>query len=139
MEKQAITVEIFIDAPVEKVWRLWNEPRHIIQWNQPSTDWHTTHVENDAVTDGKFLFVMKAKDGSGGFDFGGVYDEVAIHRTMSYTLSDGRKTTNRFTETAGGTTITETFEPERKTPLNEQERFCASVLETFKKYAETSQ
>ena len=136
MEKQFITVKTFINAPMEKVWRLWTEPQHIIRWNQPSADWHTTHVENDAVTGGKFLYAMRAKDGSDGFDFKGVYDEVIHSEKISYTLSDRRETTTLFAATGNGVTITEIFEPEKKTPLDVQEQFCASVLETFKRYVE---
>ena len=31
---------------------------------------------------------MEAKDGSFGFDFGGVYDEVRLHEYISYTLDN---------------------------------------------------
>ena len=33
---------------------------------------------------------MEAKDGSFGFDFGGVYDEVKVHEVIAYTMEDGR-------------------------------------------------
>ncbi|WP_346317678.1 SRPBCC domain-containing protein [Chitinophaga sp. YIM B06452] len=92
MEKKFITARISIHAPMEKVWRLWTEPQHILRWNQPSADWHTTHVENNAVTGGQFLYAMRAKDGSAGFDFKGVYDEVIRFEKISYTLTDGRET-----------------------------------------------
>lgn len=136
MEKKFITVKVFINAAMEKVWQRWTEPQHIIRWNQPSADWHTTHVENDVVTGGKFLYAMRAKDGSAGFDFQGVYDEVVHSEKIRYTLTDGRETTTLFVYTGNGVTITEIFEPEKETPLDEQERFCGSVLETFKKYVE---
>jgi len=136
MEKQPITVEIFINVPVALVWQYWTEPQHIIKWNQPSGEWHTARVENDPRTNGRFLFVMEKKDGSAGFDFKGAYDEVVHHKMMRYTLDDGRTTTNVFTVNNGGTTITETFDPEQQTPPDEQRRFCAGVLQNFKAYAE---
>lgn len=136
MEKQTITVEVFINVPLAAVWEYWTAPQHIINWNQPSGDWRTARVENDPRTNGRFLFVMEKKDGSAGFDFQGAYDKVVPHELMSYTLDDGRTTTNVFTATGNGTTITETFEPEGQTPLEEQRRFCAGVLQNFKAYAE---
>lgn len=74
--KQTITVQNTINAPIEKVWQLWTDPKHIMEWNHASDDWHTPHAENDLRPGGKFLSRMEAKDGSFGFDFGGVYDAV---------------------------------------------------------------
>lgn len=81
MEKQekTITVETTVKAPVEKVWRLWSLPEHITKWNNASDDWHTPSAENDLREGGKFVSRMEARDGSMGFDFGGVYDKVKIH------------------------------------------------------------
>ena len=31
---------------------------------------------------------MEAKDGSFGFDFGGIYDDVILHEVIAYTLGD---------------------------------------------------
>ncbi|MRG48776.1 polyketide cyclase [Chitinophaga sp. SYP-B3965] len=129
-----ITVKIFINAPVAEVWKYWTEPQHIIKWNQPSEDWHTSRVENDLRPGGSFLFVMQAKDGSDGLDFKGAYDEVMYPSMISYTLTDGRKTTNVFSETGTGTNITETFDPANGLPEKDQELFCMAVLESFKQY-----
>ena len=86
-----LTVEAIVHAPLEKVWEYWTVPDHITKWSTPSDDWHTTYAENDLRVGGKFVSRMEAKDGSYGFDFGGVYDEVRAHEFISYTLGDGRK------------------------------------------------
>ena len=83
-----ITVEAIVHAPVENVWNYWSEPEHIKQWNNASDDWHTPRAENDLMPGGKLVTRMEAKDGSFGFDFGGVYDEVCLHEFISYTLDD---------------------------------------------------
>lgn len=131
-----ITIEMFIQAPIEKVWACWTQPLHIAIWNTPSEDWHTPHAANDIRPGGKFLFVMEMKDGTTGFDFQGVYDEVVINEMISYTLTDGRKTMNLFQVIEGGTKITETFEPETTQPLAFQRDFCEGVLRNFKTYTE---
>lgn len=136
MEKRTITVKIFVQATLAEVWTYWTLPQHILQWNQPSADWHTSRVDNDVREGGSFLFVMELKNGSGGFDFTGVYDVVVNHSVISYTLADGRIATNVFTATGEGVTITETFEPEQGQPEQDQQTFCASVLDNFKAYAE---
>lgn len=92
MEKVQVTVQSKVNAPVEKVWDYWNAPEHIMKWNSASPDWHTPKSENDLRVGGKFTARMEAKDGSFGFDFGGVYDEVVANERIAYTMEDGRKT-----------------------------------------------
>ena len=74
--KPTIKVEATVNAPVEKVWKLWTNPEHVTQWNHASDDWHSPRAENDLRPGGNFLYRMEAKDGSFGFDFTGTYDEV---------------------------------------------------------------
>src|SRR5690606_32788465 len=69
--KKDITVETTIQAPVEKVWEIWNDPAHITQWNAASADWHTPWAENDLQVGGKLRSRMEARDDSMGFDFEG--------------------------------------------------------------------
>src|ERR1043165_194880 len=95
--KTVITVQSEIKAPVEKVWKYWTGPEHIKKWNSASDDWHTPRAENDLRVGGKFSARMEAKDGSMGFDFGGVYDDVKANELIEYTLGDGRKVTVQFT------------------------------------------
>src|SRR6185312_42400 len=89
--KNVITIEALVHAPVEKVWEYWTKPEHITKWSYASDDWHTPYAENDLRTGGKFSSRMEAKDGSFGFDFGGIYDEVKQHERIAYTMGDGRK------------------------------------------------
>src|SRR5215213_10294727 len=100
METQNTTVlvvESTINAPVEKVWDYWTKPEHITKWANASDDWHTPRAENDLRTGGSFSSRMEAKDGSMGFDFAGVYDEVRNNEYIEYTMGDGRKVKVTFT------------------------------------------
>ena len=81
--KIPITVDTVVNAPVEKVWEYWTAPQHIVKWNNASDDWHTTRAENDLRAGGKFSARMEAKDGSFGFDFDGVYDEVKTNELIT--------------------------------------------------------
>src|ERR1041384_1412483 len=97
MEKTIITVENTVNAPEEKVWEFWSKPEHITKWNNASDDWHTPRAENDLRVGGSFSARMEAKDGSFGFDFGGVYDDVRKNEYIAYTLGDNRKVQVTFT------------------------------------------
>lgn len=136
MEK--ITIEALVHAPVAKVWECYTLPEHIIKWNQASADWHTTKSENDLRVGGKFLSRMEAKDGSVGFDFSGVYDEVEGNKLIAYTLGDDRKVVVNF-EAQGGmeTKITIIFDAEQTNSLEMQKNGWQSILDNFKKYTES--
>lgn len=131
-----LTVEAIVHAPVEKVWEFWTVPDHITKWSTPSDDWHTTYAENDLRVGGKFVSRMEAKDGSYGFDFGGVYDEVRAHDFISYTLGDGRKVEITFIPQENATRVVEVFEPETANPIEMQQEGWQAILNNFKKHAE---
>ncbi|CAM4515718.1 MAG: SRPBCC family protein [Paenibacillus macerans] len=131
-----IKVEAIVHAPVESVWEYWTEPKHITKWNQASDDWHTPYAENDLRAGGKFVSRMEAKDGSFGFDFGGVYDEVNMNESISYTLGDGRKVKIDFIRQGDDTKIIEVFEAEETNAIEMQQAGWQAILDNFKKYAE---
>lgn len=131
-----ITVEATIKAPVTKVWKLWSEPEHITKWCSASDEWHTPRAENDLRTGGKFSSRMEAKDGSMGFDFGGVYDDVRINEYIEYTMGDGRKVEIIFSGNNDETRIVETFDAESENPIEMQQGGWQAILDNFKKYAE---
>lgn len=135
-DKTTITVEVSVNAPIEKVWKLWTSPEHIMQWNNASDDWHTPRAENDLRVGGQFLSRMEAKDGSFGFDFGGVYDDVKINELIAYTLGDGRKVKVTFTGNDNQTLVTEIFEAETTHSIEIQRGGWQSILDNFKKYSE---
>jgi uncharacterized protein YndB with AHSA1/START domain len=87
---------------------------------------------------GKFLSRMEAKDGSMGFDFIGVYDEVKTDELIAYTLEDGRKVKIIFEDLGNETKVTETFEAENENPVEVQRGGWQSILDSFKKYAEVN-
>lgn len=132
-----ITVEALVDAPVEKVWAYWTGPEHITQWNNASDDWHTPWAKNDLVPGGRFVSRMEAKDGSFGFDFGGVYDEVVLNKKISYTMDDDRKVAVNFSESGTGTKIVEEFEAEDQHSAELQQQGWQAILNNFKKYVES--
>lgn len=125
-----------VNAPVERVWEYWTNPQHIMKWNSASEDWHTPRAENDLRAGGRFSSRMEARDGSMGFDFEGVYDEVEPHSLISYTMGDGRKVRVTFSENNGFTEIRESFDPESTNPTEMQRMGWQAILDNFKKYSE---
>jgi uncharacterized protein YndB with AHSA1/START domain len=135
-EKTNITIETTVKSPIEKVWELWTEPKHITQWCAASNDWHAPYAENDLRTDGKFKTTMAARDGSVSFDFEGVYTSVQPYKVIEYAIVDGRKVKIIFSRHGSETKITETFEAENINSIELQRGGWQSILDNFKAYAE---
>jgi uncharacterized protein YndB with AHSA1/START domain len=135
-QKTTITVESIIRAPIEKVWKFWTKPEHIVHWTFASDDWEAPAAENDIRVDGKFKTVMAAKNKSTSFDFTGKYTNVIENELIEYDLDDGRHVKVEFAGLPDGARVTETFEPEKKNPEEMQRAGWQAILNNFRKYVE---
>jgi uncharacterized protein YndB with AHSA1/START domain len=138
-KKTIITVQSKINAPKEKVWKLWTTPEDIVKWNHASDDWRSPRAVNDLRAGGTFNFRMESKDGSQGFDFGGVYKKVKPNELIEYEIGDGRKVRIEFKGSGNKTEVVETFEAENVYSIEQQKGGWQSILDNFKKYAEFRQ
>ena len=137
-EKTVITVENTVNAPVEKVWDYWTKPEHITNWNFASDDWHSPWAKADLREGGTFSARMEAKDGSMGFDFGGVYDVLRKNELIEYTMGDGRRVKINFTPQGDSTRVSESFEAEGTHSVELQKNGWQAILDNFKKYTENN-
>jgi uncharacterized protein YndB with AHSA1/START domain len=134
--KIVITVGNTINAPVQKVWEYWTKPEHITKWNNASDDWHSPSAKNDLREGGNFVYRMEARDGTMGFDFGGVYDAIRTDEYVEYTIADGRKVVVRFTQVGNATELVEEFEAEGTHSIEMQKGGWQNIVDNFKKYTE---
>ncbi|MCW8955504.1 MAG: SRPBCC family protein [Gammaproteobacteria bacterium] len=132
-----ITVEIIINSDVDAVWDAWVTPEDIVMWNAASDDWHTTAAKIDLKPGGEFLFRMEARDGSFGFNFKGVYQNIIDHKLIEYTIEDGRNVSIEFESTENGTKVTETFDAESENSIEAQKKGWQSILNNFARYVES--
>ena len=135
--KKSIQISASVNASLERVWKCWTSPAHIVNWNSPSDDWHTPKAENELQKGGRFVYRMEAKDGSVGFDFGGTYEEVSEQEKLVYVLDDDRRATVMFEEKEGGVLVLESFEPEDQNSEEMQQQGWQAILNNFKKYVES--
>lgn len=132
-----ITIDITILAPVEKVWDYFNIPKHVTKWNFAHESWQCPKSENDLKVGGKFNHRMEAKDGSFGFDFIGIYDEIIDKQLIKYHIEDGRKVEVIFEKIDETTTkVTEIFDPEKQNSVEMQREGWYAILNNFHKYVE---
>ena len=138
MEK--VTLKTTILRPVQKVWEFFTKPEHITQWNFANDEWKCPSAKSDLREGGRFNYRMETKDGSFGFDYAGVFEEIIPEQKLSYHLDDGRKVEVFFASIDNSTTeITEIFEPETSNPVEMQRDGWDKILHNFEKYAENHQ
>ncbi len=136
--KEPITIQADIQAPVETVWKVWGAPEHITQWCSASDDWHAPYADNDLQTGGRFRTTMAAKDGSFSFEFEGVYTEVDPYKKIAYTMPDDRKVEANFQDLGDNQTrVIQTFDPEASNPVEMQREGWQAILNRFKRYTES--
>jgi uncharacterized protein YndB with AHSA1/START domain len=87
---------------------------------------------------GKYFARMEAKDGSFGFDFEAIYDEIIIGEKLVYTLGDARKVIATFNSMDDKTEVTVIFDAEGENSLEMQKEGWQSILNNFKKYVEAN-
>lgn len=57
-----LVLERTIDVPPQLVWRVWTEPKHLVQWFTPRP-WKTVEAHIDLRPGGAFDFVMESPEG----------------------------------------------------------------------------
>jgi uncharacterized protein YndB with AHSA1/START domain len=130
-----ITVEATINAPIEVVWRAYNTPEDVTQWNFASDDWHCPTATADFRVGGTFSSRMEAKDGSQGFDFEGTYTKIVPNELIEYEFGD-RTAQITFEETPQGVFVQVTFDAEETFPPEYQKDGWQAILNNFKKHVE---
>ena len=138
MENQKVEIEALISADLSKVWSYWTSPEHITKWNFAVPEWCCPSATNDLRRGGKYQARMEARDGSVGFDFEAIYDEVLERKRIAYTMTDGRKAITNFEQVGSSTKVNTVFDAEMTNPIEMQKNGWQAILNTFKKYVENA-
>lgn len=136
MSTAKITIQTTVFADLPKAWDYYTSPEHVTKWNFASEDWHCPSAQNDMRVGGKFVARMEAKDGSFGFDFEAVYQEIRDQAGFTYAMTDGRTVETNFEPVEGGTMITTTFDPEEQNSVEFQKQGWQAILDSYKRYTE---
>ncbi|WP_422005293.1 SRPBCC family protein [Roseivirga pacifica] len=136
MTFQKITIEATVNANMQTAWNCYTNPEHITKWNFADDSWHCPSAKNDLRVGGKMKSRMEAKDGSFGFDFEVIYDEVKENEKIVYHLEDGRSVDITFEEKGGSVFIKIVFDAENENPVDMQKAGWQAILDNYKKHAE---
>jgi uncharacterized protein YndB with AHSA1/START domain len=138
METIKIKVEAEVRADLEKVWKFYTQGEHIVNWNFASDDWCCPSAHVELKSGGKYHARMEAKDGSFGFDFEAIIDDVIPYEKLSYTMLDDRKAEILLSKTDHGAYISVEFEAENENPIEMQKAGWQTILNSFKHYVESN-
>lgn len=131
-----ITIKATVKADKQKTWDYYTQPNHITKWNFATDDWHCPKASNDLRIGGKFSARMEAKDGSFGFDFEAIYNEIVVGEKFTYILPDSRVVTVNFNDISNSTEVIVAFDPESENQVELQHDGWLAILNNFKKYTE---
>ena len=135
-----VYVERTFSAPVEKVWRVWNDPESMKKWWSPK-DYTAPVIKNDFRAGGAFLLSMRSPKGEMFWNTG-TYKEIVPNRkivsTMSFSDETGKAIPGSEVKVPGEwpdeITVTVEFkEAERKTTVTITEVGIPLIMKLFAK------
>jgi len=108
MTELKVNIEKTINAPIEKVFDAWLDPKMLSQFMMPMPGMPTSDVENNAQEGGQFAIVMYAGDDQ--LPHTGKYLEISrpdklVFTWVSHRSIDNSIVTLNFTKTDDGKTI----------------------------------
>lgn len=136
MTNDKVKISSTINADIKTVWNAWNSAEHMVNWNFASDDWNCPKATIDLKVGGIMNSRMEAKDGSFGFDFKVIFDEILENEIVAYTMEDGRKAITTFKDNGDSVDVQTLFDPENENPIELQQGGWQSILNNFKKYTE---
>jgi uncharacterized protein YndB with AHSA1/START domain len=136
MTFEKVTIDTTIAAPVERAWQAFTTPADITQWNFAAHTWCCPSAEADLRVGGLYKARMEARDGSFGFDFEAVYEEVEPRRAVTLAMADGRRARTTFEPAGTGTRVTTVFDAETENPIEMQRGGWQAILDNFRRHVE---
>jgi uncharacterized protein YndB with AHSA1/START domain len=133
-----ITIQVLVPASPMEAWDDFTTPTAIMQWNQASPEWRCPSASVELKVGGKHVARMEARDGSFGFDFEGVYEEVDAPRAITLCLGDGRRARTTFVVEGEGTRVATTFDPDSDNPAEMQRTGWQAILDSYAAYVRRS-
>lgn len=127
-----VTVETSVQAPIDEVWRMFNDPADMMLWDA-SDGWRITSATNDLRVGGGLELRIEPKAG-GSYEFRATYTEVEPMRTIAWRNDQGRHARIEFRNGIGAVHVRQTFEADPEPSMEEQRQDWQAVLDGFARH-----
>jgi uncharacterized protein YndB with AHSA1/START domain len=84
IDNDAISIEVIINAPIEKVWKAWTDPAWILKWFGSDPNGQGIKAKMNVHNGGKYEITFKDSDGTEHTCMG-VYIDVKELHSLSFT------------------------------------------------------
>ncbi|MFA6469329.1 MAG: SRPBCC domain-containing protein [Bacteroidota bacterium] len=103
LPKETLFVTRILDAPVEKIWKAWTDPKEVMKWWGPKY-FASPSCVIDLREGGKYIFCMRAPKEMGGQDSytSGIYTKIVPLARLEFTQGMSDKEGNRLDPSALG-------------------------------------
>lgn len=128
-----ITTEALIDAPIEAVWRAFNDPADIVRWDA-FDDWQTTRASNDLRVGGLLKLRIENMHDCTVRDFAATYTRIEPMRLIEWRTYEDRHVRVEFVETAAGVLVNQEFDAEPIPSVDEQRQDWQDVLDNVARH-----
>lgn len=126
-----IMIETVVPVSTERAWEAFTRPEAITKWNFASSDWCCPDATVDLRVGGRHVARMEATDGSMGFDYAGVYEEVSAPSALTLRLDDGRLALTTFEVDGAGARVRTVFDPDPANPVEMQGQGWQAILDNY--------
>lgn len=85
-DEKVLEIERVFDAPRERVFRAWTDPKDLVQWSGPR-DWPAVSCEGEVRPGSRWQNVIRCLETGEERRMGGVYREVVAPERLVYTFA----------------------------------------------------
>lgn len=134
MSRVDISVHSTVHGSLTIVWREFNEPSSIIQWDV-SPNWYTTWCTNDVRVGGRLEQLIEPRGKGSPFNFCATYTTVDPMRSLTWQTAEGQTVRVEFTESEDGRVeVHQTFSGDPALSVEEQRDDWQRVLDSFARH-----
>lgn len=130
-----ISISVAVRAPVEVVWREFNEPSSILSWDA-GPDWFTVACTNDVRVGGLLEQRIEPRGPGQSLLFSAKYVCVDPLRVLEWQTTDGQRVLVEFNEQRGVVEVLQTFSADPAMSVDRQRADWKGILDSFAQHVE---
>ncbi len=129
-----IRTQAHILAPIETIWRVFNDPDEILKWDA-SPEWRTIKASNDLRVGGSLQLRIEPCGDRESFDYAVTYTRIEPMTLIEWrNNNDDRYVRVDFSATDNGVLVCQTFDADPGLSVNEQQDDWQRVLDNFARH-----